>query len=316
MPEGIATFADLQPHEKERFRARFPGTFTREEELLRAAAGKDNAADWVLRQVESLDNEASDVKEQEDQDAAMNNGTLGVEEWKTNYQRLKYTAIVRRQEDDYDKDEITKPLDIYYAKMEELQTIEIPETGAVGLAPMTPARWEALEVWVSQQPEWFQTYVDDNTGLSAPTAETTLFKNAETLLRDRYWGAATLALAYPEHHSRGNVPIWSERGVKYFDVTSNQARLYRYYKSLTDRARRDWITVMHDERGTEMEQTKNMRKDIVYYVGRQLSLYKRQIRTVDLEVQSAVYKYYQEGTSAEARFIQNFRENHEGATLP
>jgi hypothetical protein len=171
---------------------------------------------------------------------------------------------------------------------------------------MTDERWQELQVWLQGQKESFQVYVDKNTGLSAPTAETQNFKNAKDVLADRYWGPADDALNFPEEHSRNNIRIWSDSGVEFFDVSALEARVYKEGENLTDRMRVDWMTPMFDERGTKMEKIKDNRRFIYNKVGSQLRLLKKQIRTDDDEVGEYSWKYYATGTSAEARFIQDF----------
>ena len=307
LPEEIVEFGDLQPREQALFKALYPSTFVKEEELTRALAEDRNAPDWAIERVKAWDREDGMVKEQETSDAAMLDGTLGVEKWKENYQENMFKLMVERKITyDYDKDEMDSPLDIYYAKIEEIQTVTHPTTKVETQAPMTDERWQELQVWLQGQKESFQVYVDKNTGLSAPTAETQEFKNAKNVLADRYWGPADDALNFPEEHSRNNIRIWSDSGVEFFDVSALEARVYKEGENLTDRMRVDWMTPMFDERGTKMEKIKDNRRFIYNKVGSQLRLLKKQIRTDDDEVREYSWKYYATGTSAEARFIQDF----------
>ena len=315
LPEEIVEFGDLQPAEQHMFKYFYPSTFAKEEELTRALAKDRNAPDWAIERVEAWDREAGMVQEQEASDAAMLSGELGVEEWKEDYQKNIFKLMVERKVTyDYDKDEMDSPLDIYYAKMEEIQTVTDPITGAVSQAPMTDERWQELQVWLQKQDESFQAYVDKNTGLSSPTPETQEFKYAKELLGDKYWSKVDNAVNFPEEHSQGNTQIWSDSGIEFFDVTALEGRIYREGKSLTERKRKDWMTVMFDEEGTQMETIKNNRKDIYNWVSGQINLLKRQIREDEPEVKKYVWKYYSTGTSEEARWITDYMERSGAAT--
>ena len=65
-----------------------------------------------------------------------------------------------------------------------------------------------------------------------------------------------------------------------------------------------------------MEKIKDNRRFIYNKVSSQLNLLKKQIRTDDDEVREYAWKYYPTGTSAEARFIQDFMERSGAATTP
>jgi len=315
LPEEIVEFGDLQPREQALFKALYPSTFVKEEELTRALAEDRNAPDWAIERVKAWDREDGMVKEQETSDAAMLDGTLGVEKWKENYQENMFKLMVERKITyDYDKDEMDSPLDIYYAKMEEIQTVTDPITGAVSQAPMTDERWQELQVWLQKQDESFQAYVDKNTGLSSPTPETQEFKYAKELLGDKYWSKVDNAVNFPEEHSQGTTQIWSDSGIEFFDVSALEGRIYREGRSLTERKRKDWMTVMFDEEGTQMETIKNNRKDIYNWVSGQINLLKRQIREDEPEVKKYVWKYYSTGTSEEARWITDYMERSGAAT--
>jgi hypothetical protein len=315
LPEEIVEFGDLQPAEQHMFKYFYPSTFAREEELTRALAKDRNAPDWAIERVKAWDREAGMVEEQKVSDAAMLAGTLGVEKWKEDYQKNMFKLMVERKITyNYDKDEMDSPLDIYYAKMEEIQTVTDPITGAVSQAPMTDERWQELQVWLQKQDESFQAYIDKNTGLSSPTPETQEFKYAKELLGDKYWGVVDNAVNFPEEHSQGNTQIWSDSGVEFFDVSALEGRIYREGKSLTERKRKDWMTVMFDEEGTQMETIKNNRKDIYNWVSGQVNLLKRQIREDEPEVKKYAWKYYSTGTSEEARWITDYMERSGAAT--
>ena len=315
LPEEIVEFGDLQPAEQHMFKYFYPSTFAREEELTRALAKDRNAPDWAIKRVEAWDREAGMVEEQKASDAAMLAGTLGVEKWKEDYQKNMFKLMVERKITyNYDKDEMDSPLDVYYAKMEEIQTVTDPITGAVSQAPMTDERWQELQVWLQKQDESFQAHIDRNTGLSAPTPETQEFKYAKELLGDKYWGVVDNAVNFPEEHSQGNTQIWSDSGVEFFDVSALEGRIYREGKSLTERERKDWMTVMFDEEGTQMETIKNNRKNIYNWVSSQVNLLKRQIREDEPEVKKYAWRYYSTGTSEEARWITDYMERSGAAT--
>lgn len=161
---------------------RYPSTFAKEEELTRALAKERNAPDWAIKRVKAWDDEDNFVAEQEESDRQMLAipPELSVRDWKLNYEKTMLQWIsLRKNTYNYDKDEINSPLDVYYAKMEEIQTVTDAVTGVGTLMPMNDDRWQELEVWLRNQDESFQTYVDKNTGLKSPTRETALFKEAK-----------------------------------------------------------------------------------------------------------------------------------------
>ena len=319
LPEEIVEFGDLQPAEQALFKYLYPNTFAKEEELTRALAKERNAPDWAIKRVEAWDKEKLFVENQKESDEAMLNGTIpgfGVAEWKLQYEKNMLQWISdRKHMYDYDKDEIEHPLDIYYAKMDEIRTVRDKETDEELQVAMTDEHWQELQVWLHNQDESFQDYVGKNTGLSSPTVETQKFTNAKVVLGDRYWGKVTETLNFPEEHSKNNTRIWSEEGVEFFDVSALEARIYKEGKNLSRELRTDWMTPMFDERGTKMEETKNKRRFIYNKVSAQVSLLKKQIRDDDDEVREYAWKYYPVGASAEARFIQDYiKRSGVGAT--
>ena len=311
LAEDIVEFGDLQPREQLLFKAMYPSTFEKENQLVRDLAKSRNAPDWAIKRVEGWDLENGFVMAQEDSDRQLTNETLGVKEWKDGYRRRKFDAMKNRQAlYDYDKGEIEEPLDVFYAKLEEIMTVTDPDTGESTVdAVMTEERWRELDVWLSQQPEQFKIYVDNNTGLSSPTEKTQDFDYGTRVISERYWGPTDPVtgsiLNFPAEHSQGNVPIWSKTGTEFLDITPDEARIYKEhmtYPKGDPRTRR--VTVLADEIGTPVEGEKKALKAIVNYVEGQLSGFRKNIIWTDEEVRRYVWTYY--NTSEESVFIQDY----------
>jgi hypothetical protein len=299
LSQEIANFGDLQPYEQELFRTRYPRTFEIEKELTRALAEERNAPDWAIKRVKAWDAEDEAVKTQEKSDALFQAEVPGGgrEDWKADYEKNMYNLMLKRKEIyGYDEDEPTSALDVFYAKIDDL--MEVNESSI-----MTDVLWQELAVWRENQPEWFQDYVDANTGLSAPTEETRRFELAKTVLANKYWGVVTNVLEFPEASSQRNTRIWVEPGEreKFFKITQDEAYIYNTAMAMTEGPRKDFITVLPGEKGTTMEKIKNGRKTTFNKVASQVNLLRKFIRTDDKEVGSYINRYYPSGLSAEAR---------------
>jgi len=312
LPEEIVEFGDLQPREQLRFKSLYPSTFKKERQLVRDLAKTQNAPDWAITRVEAWDIEDGFVISQEASDRQLNDEKLGVKAWKKDYRTRKFDAFKGRQAlYDYDKDEIEKPLDVFYAKMDEIRTVTDPGTGETTVdAAMTEERWRELDVWLSQQPTPFQIYVDDNTGLSAPTEETRKFDYGTRVLSERYWGPTDPVtgsiLNFPAEHSQGNVPIWSKTGPVSLNIPPDFARIYKEHMTYPEgdpRTRR--VTVLADEIGTPVGEEKEARKQIINHVEGQLAAFKKHLIWTDEEVRMYVWTYY--NSSEESVFIKDYR---------
>ena len=310
LPEEIVEFGDLQPAEQQIFKMRYPSTFAKEEELTRALAKERNAPDWAIKRVKAWDDEDNFVAEQEESDRQMLAipPELSVRDWKLNYEKTMLQWIsLRKNTYNYDKDEINSPLDVYYAKMEEIQTVTDAVTGVGTLMPMNDDRWQELEVWLRNQDESFQTYVDKNTGLKSPTRETALFKEAKKVLGTDYWGEVRNILDSPELYSQGDIPIWSKEGTTAtLNIPADLARVYNAHMAYPEGDfRTERITVLSSD-SEEIAEEKKKRKEIVNYVDRQLQLFKKQVVWTNEDVRNALWKYY--NSSQESVFIQDYLE--------
>ena len=305
LPEEIVEFGDLQPAEQQIFKIRYPSTFAKEEELTRALAKERNAPDWAIKRVKAWDDEALFVTEQKESDNAMLADELSVKQWKLDYEDNMLQWISdRKHMYDYDKDEIEHPLDVYYAKMEEIQTTTDEDTGAERQAPMTDERWQKLEVWLRNQDESFQTYIDKNTGLSSPTQETALFKEAKKILGTDYWGEVDNILDSPGVYSQGDIPIWSKTGTETLNIPVDLANIYKEHMAYPEGdPRTERITVLSSD-SEEIAEQKKHRKKIVNYVDRQLQLFKKEVVWTNKDVRNALWKYY--NSSQESVFIKDY----------
>jgi len=302
LSQEIASFGDLQPHEQELFRTRYPRTFEIEKQLTRDLAESRQRPDFAVRQVKAWDAEDEAVKTQEKSDARFQDEDISREDWKDDYEKNMYNLMLKRKHiyGYEEEEEPTSALDVFYAKIDDLMAVHESSI-------MTDVMWQELATWRENQPEWFQDHVDANTGLSAPTEETRRFELAKTVLGDRYWGVVANVLEFPEASSQRNTRIWAEPGEreKFFKITQDEAYIYNTAMAMTDGPRKDFITVMPGEEGTMMEKIKNGRKDSFNKVASQVNLLKKFIRADDKEVGSYVNRYYPSGLSAEAR-IQRF----------
>ena len=297
LSQEIASFRDLQPHEQELFRTRYPRTFEIEKQLTRDLAETRNRPDWAIKRVKAWDAEDKAVKTQKESDARFQDEDLSREVWKDDYEKNMYQLMLeRKQIYGYEEEEPTSALDVFYAKIDDLMAVHESSI-------MTDVMWQELATWRENQPEWFQDHVDANTGLSAPTEETRRFELAKTVLGDRYWGVVANVLEFPEASSQRNTRIWVEPGEreKFFKITQDEAYIYNTAMAMTEGPRKDFITVLPGEKGTMMEKIKNGRKTTFNKVASQVNLLKKFIRTDDKEVGSYINRYYPSGLSAEAR---------------
>ena len=129
------------------------------------------------------------------------------------------------------------------------------------------------------------------------------------MLSDKYWGPTdpvTGSILNPTaEDSQETVYIWSKRGPVPLDIPPDFATIYKNHMTYPEgdpRTRR--VTVLVDERGTDIETEKKALKQIINHVEGQLAAFKKNLIWTDEEVRRYVWTYY--NSSHESVFIQDY----------